>query len=83
VKPSIGRIVHVIGPRANSNGADVAPAIITRVWSETCANVTAFPDCGIAQNLTSVKLVADEQAARDINVQAEFPQTVAFWPPRA
>jgi hypothetical protein len=82
LKPSVGRIVHIIGPRANSNGADVAPAIITRVWSETCANVTAFPDCGIAQNLTSVKLVENEEAARAINEAAEFPQSIAFWPPR-
>lgn len=82
MKPSIGRIVHVIGPRVESNGATVAPGIITRVWSETCANVTAFPDCGIAQNLTSVKLVDDEATASDINAQAEYPQSLAFWPPR-
>jgi len=80
--PAIGRIVHLIGPYAVSNGADVAPAIITRVWSPEMVNVTAFPDCGGAQPATSVKLVADEEAVRAINAEAEYPQSVAFWSPR-
>jgi hypothetical protein len=80
--PAIGRIVHLIGPYANSNGSDVAPAIITRVWSDTMINVTAFPDCAAPQTVTSVKLVEDEATASDINAQAEYPQSVAFWPPR-
>lgn len=82
MKPSIGRIVHLIGPHANSNGAGVAPAIITRVWSDEMVNVTAFPDCGGAQPATSVRLVADEEAARAINAAAEYPQSIAFWPAR-
>ena len=37
-KPAVGRIVHVtVDPKVN-NGADVAAAIITRVWSDTCVN---------------------------------------------
>lgn len=82
MKPSVGRIVHLIGPHANSNGADVAPAIITRVWSGTCVNVTVFPDCGTPHSVTSVRLVEDEATASDINAQAEHPQNLAFWPPR-
>lgn len=80
--PSVGRIVHLIGIHANSNGADVAPAIITRVWSDTMVNVTAFPDSGNAHSVTSVKLVETEDEARAINREAEHPQSVAFWPPR-
>jgi hypothetical protein len=80
--PAIGRIVHLIGPYANSNGTDVAPAIITRVWSDTMINVTAFPDCGGTTSASSVKFVADEAAARAINEGSEYPQSVAFWPPR-
>lgn len=30
--PSVGRIVHVLIDPTMNNGADVAPAIITRVW---------------------------------------------------
>ncbi len=33
-KPSLARMVLVVGGPANSNGADVAPAVVTRVWSE-------------------------------------------------
>lgn len=43
-KPSVGRIVHVtVDPRHN-NGADVAPAVITRVWSDTCVNLRVLHD---------------------------------------
>jgi hypothetical protein len=34
VKPSVGRIVHVFADPRWNNGADVAPAVITRVWEE-------------------------------------------------
>lgn len=81
--PSIGRIVYVIGPDAASNGASVAPAIITRVWSEDLVNVTIFPDGGAPLSRTSVKLYADEDAARGITLSdVRFPPNQAFWPPR-
>lgn len=82
MKPSVGRIVHLIGPHANSNGTDVAPAIITRVWSDDMINATVFPDCGVPHSVTSVKFVEDEATAADINAQAPYPQNVAYWPPR-
>lgn len=50
MKPSIGRIVHVC---TDANGT-VEPAIITRVWSDTCINVTLFPDCADPHSLTSI-----------------------------
>jgi hypothetical protein len=80
--PSLGRIVHLIGPHANSNGASVAPAIITRVWSDEMINVTVFPDCGTAGAATSVKLVADEAAAHALRDAATSPQNIAYWPGR-
>jgi hypothetical protein len=83
MKPSIGRIVHLIGPYANSNGAGVAPAIITRVWANDMVNVTAFPDAGGAQPVTSVRLYADEESARAASATHEYPQSSAFWPARA
>lgn len=42
--PSVGRIVLVpIEPEMN-NGATVAPAIITRVWSDTTVNLRVLTD---------------------------------------
>lgn len=42
--PSIGRIVHVPMDPAQNNGADVAPAVITRVWNDVCINVQILAD---------------------------------------
>lgn len=82
--PSIGRIVHVIGPDAESNGAAVAPAIITRVWSEDLVNVTIFPDGAAPVARTSVRLYADEdEAHRQAGASARSAASnQAFWPPR-
>jgi hypothetical protein len=82
MKPSLGRILLVIGTPANGNGADIAPAVVTRVWSDEMVNVTVFPDCGAPVPATSVRIVADEEAARAVNDGAPYPQTLAFWPPR-
>lgn len=86
-KPSVGRIVHVVGGPAVSNGADVAPGIVTRVWSESpdgdfwTINATVFPDCGIspAQSASSVYLYETEEVARE----RSSANAAAFWPPRA
>lgn len=42
--PSLGRIVHVPMDPATNNGADVAPAVITRVWNDTTVNVRLLAD---------------------------------------
>lgn len=42
--PSVGRIVHVLMDPTMNNGADVAPAIITRVWSDTTVNLRVLAD---------------------------------------
>ncbi|MFI1030722.1 hypothetical protein [Streptomyces sp. NPDC020951] len=42
--PSVGRIVHVPMDPATNNGVTVAPAVITRVWSETTVNVRVLHD---------------------------------------
>jgi hypothetical protein len=81
--PAIGRIVHVIGPDAESNGARVAAAVITRVWSEDLVNVTIFPDGGAPISRTSIKLYADEDEARSITyADVRYLPNQAFWPPR-
>jgi hypothetical protein len=54
MKPSIGRIVLVPMDPAKNNGADVAPAVITRVWSDTTVNVHVLPDGNVTEWRTSV-----------------------------
>jgi hypothetical protein len=88
VKPSVCRIIKAMGPRARNNGADQCPGIITRVWSTEpdadgawLINATLFPDTGSANPATSIKLYADEPAARAA-LEANVHATVAFWPPR-
>lgn len=43
-KPTVGRIVHVLTDPGTNNGSDVAPAMITRVWSDTCVNLRLIRD---------------------------------------
>lgn len=43
--PPLGMLLMVAGiPHDLNNGIDTAPAIITRVWSDTCVNVKIFTD---------------------------------------
>lgn len=46
MKPSIGRIVLVPMKTDHNNGAPVAPAVVTRVWSDTMVNVRVLADSG-------------------------------------
>ncbi|WP_326829693.1 hypothetical protein OIE13_06025 [Streptosporangium sp. NBC_01810] len=85
-KPSIGRIVHVIVDPAKNNGTDIAPAIITRVWSETpdswCVNYKIFYDGEAAPGYTtSAYLFENEEAART-SAEPAIPGSRAFWPAR-
>ena len=60
MKPSVGRIVHfhTTNKDRQSNGVGVGPypAIITRVWSDSCVNVKVLPDCAPPFDSTSVCL---------------------------
>lgn len=89
-KPSLGRIVIVpANPNAN-NGADVAPAIITRVWSDTLVNCRVLLDGTTLDWKTSITLYAgpDELAEALAKRDADNPHMVgtpffgAYWPPR-
>ena len=72
-KPSLGRIVlfrsHV------SDGQSEHPAIITRVWTDTCVNLTVFPDYGEPKLFSSV--VQNEDVGT-----AHAGQQAWRWPPR-
>ena len=43
-QPTVGRIVHVLVDPKHNNGADVAPAIITRAWGPEAVNVRVLHD---------------------------------------
>lgn len=74
-KPSLGGIVFTFLAPEENNGADVAPAIITRVWSDDMVNITVFPDAGYGPiRKTSVKLVESQPGE---------PGPACWWPPRA
>lgn len=53
IEPSVGRIV-MFHSDAKQNGSNVHPAIITRVWTRDCVNLTIFPDAGLPYSVTSV-----------------------------
>lgn len=79
--PSLGRIVLVGAEPMLNNGSDVAPAVITRVWNDTCVNVRVLLD-GHTQPewRTSVYLFADKDTA---DAHPAVPVMKAYWPPRA
>jgi hypothetical protein len=79
MKPSIGSLLIVVGLYARSNGADVAPGVVTRVWSDDVVNVTVLPDCKAPQPATSVKIYDGEEAARAAVEAGE--SSAAYWPP--
>jgi hypothetical protein len=76
MKPSIGRIVHVLVDPKTNNGSDVAPAIITRVWSDECVNLRVIRDNypGAEEWLTSWSLheSRDEIEAKRTALQASI-----------
>jgi hypothetical protein len=85
-QPSICRIVTAVGFRARSNGTDVCPAVITRVWGEKedgtwTVNATLFRDNAAPQAVSSVSLWPDEESARGALSAAENV-TALHWPAR-
>ena len=94
--PAVGRIVHVIVDPHQNNYCDVAPAIITRVWSDTCVNIRVLfdgPPSHVGDNRqhwqTSIMLYPDREALEAAHADrlerfGEGGSILggAFWPPR-
>ncbi|MER6533004.1 hypothetical protein ABT215_04115 [Streptomyces sp900105755] len=72
--PSIGRVVLVPADPAVNNGANVAPAIITRVWNDEVVNVRVLLDSDAVQWRTSVKYVENFDGIEHTHLWT--------WPPR-
>lgn len=87
-KPSVGRVVIAVGFKARSNNADVAPAIITHVFSQRddgawCVNAKLLLDAGGVENVTSAYLFTDESVAREsIAGEGREYMTALHWPAR-
>lgn len=80
--PSLGRVVLVLVNPITNNGADAAPATVTRVWEQRVdgswtVNLKANLDSPTSSKwCTSVSLFDTEEAARAHDGEA------AYWPPR-
>ncbi len=55
--PWVGATVHYVQPEnKHFDGPNLHPAIVTRIWSETCVNLTVIPDGGVPYAKSSVEL---------------------------
>jgi hypothetical protein len=89
--PTLGQKIIVTADPARNNGATEAPAIITRVWSDTLINARVILDSNEIDWVTSVTLYATPEdlaaarARRDLEMPhaAGSPFVGAYWPPRA
>ena len=90
MKPSVGRIVHVIVDPKDNNGSDVAAAVITRVWSDECVNIrilhdgpTVPPEGSWRQDwMTSIRLFESREAADAAHAEMWASLPADQTPPR-
>jgi hypothetical protein len=76
MSPTLGRVVLFRSQDGEhlGNGAQEVPAIITRVWTDTCVNVLVMRDASSPLALTSVSYAEDFEASGQ--------WTAWRWPPR-
>lgn len=83
-KPSAGQIVIVpstaLLPTDENNGGDVAPAVITRVWSDNCVNVRVLLDGRDTPWKTSMLLFESPEAYAE--ALAAGKSFGCYWPAR-
>lgn len=92
MKPYLGAPVLVLVEPSTNGGSDTAPAVITRIWSDTCVNVRCCPDVGHTYVLTSQVLHESREAAEQAHdaawahvAEAQRPTRPVgtYWPPAA
>jgi hypothetical protein len=89
MKPTIGRQIIVKG--IVSNGSNVHPAVVTRVWSDAepsdaivLVNATVFLDHAPPLFRGSIRMVETEAAGDEYAATCGYtPAVFGFWPPRA
>lgn len=65
MKPTVGRIVHYIslrGPDGSYPDNAHSPAVITRVWTDTCVNLAVFEDASVSGVRFVTSCVQDESS---------------------
>lgn len=77
-QPSLGRTVLVGVDPSMNNGADTAPAVITRVWDDILINVRVLLD-GDSQPLWRTSLTHTDSLD---SVAADVRPSCWTWPPR-
>jgi hypothetical protein len=85
--PSLGRIVLVPADPNSNNGANEAPAVVTRVWAEKSdgwlVNLRVLLDgSGVPEWRTSVTLCETKDAALAVGGTHIGATGIAWWPPR-
>jgi len=76
MNPSLCRFVIARVDPTQNNGADVAPAVITRVWGPEMVNLRVFVDAPtMPLSKTSVKLFDSQE-------EAEGTELACWWPPK-
>jgi hypothetical protein len=87
MKPTVGQIVHALIPPNGNNNTPLAPAVITRVFSDNVINVRVFSDGSAGTPLfTSITLFEDQAAAEawvTEQTRSEWRPVAAFWMPEA
>jgi len=82
-------VLVTVDPHSN-NGADHAPAVIVRAWSDEMVNVRVFQDGPNVPWMTSVPLFADREALEaerskriaDGMIPGGMVWHAAYWPPQ-
>ncbi len=78
IKPTVGRIVLLMFGAGNWPGfvkpdhGQPCAAIVTRVWGDRCINVCAFDANGMPQGFTSVRLLQEDDTAREDEMHAKW-----------
>ena len=82
--PAVCRFVQIAVDPAINNGADFAPAVITRVWTGGIVNVRVLLDGPETPWRTSVRVHESREAAEAWHAEnSSGPLAhIAWWPPR-